>query len=83
MYQIWPSEYQLSRQKEAAARAEKREQEKLERQQRLAKTIRDKKEKQLSDKVKYNWVDSDDEEMQGAKKSKKVGDDIMTFVSDL
>ena len=66
-------EYQLSRQKEAQERAEKREKEKLEKQKRLANTIRERKEKELKDNVKYDWIDSDDDDQQyNSKKSKKV-----------
>ena len=65
-------EYQLSRQKEAQERAEKREKEKLEKQKRLANTIRERKEKELKDNVKYDWIDSDDDDQQQYKKSKKV-----------
>ena len=67
-------EYQLSRQKEAAERAEKREQEKREKMNRLATTIREKKEKELQDKVKYDWVDSDDDDIQQANKKDKKKD---------
>ena len=64
-------EYQLSRQKEATQRTEKREQDKRDRQNRLATTIREKKAKELNDKVKYDWVDSDEEDMVEQKKDKK------------
>merc|ERR1711937_275232 len=64
-------EYQLSRQKEAQERAEKREKEKLEKQKRLANTIRERKEKELKDNVKYDWIDSDDDDQQQYKKSKR------------
>ena len=38
----------------------------------MEKVIKDRKEKELSEKVKYNWVHSDDEENNAPTKSKKV-----------
>merc|ERR1712141_9006 len=64
-------EYQLSRQKEAQERAERRIKEKEEKQKRLAQTIRENKEKELQAKVKYDLIDSDDEAYQGKQKKKK------------
>merc|ERR1712187_1096586 len=65
-------EYQLARAKDARDRAERREKEKVERQKRMEAVVRDRKQKQLEDKVKYNWIDSDDDEAHApGKKSKK------------
>jgi len=64
-------EYQLARAEDARKRTEVREQEKIERQKRLAKVIVERKEKELADKVKYNWVNSDDEDYEKKKEERR------------
>jgi len=64
-------EYQLARVEDARKRTEAREQEKIERQKRLAKVIVERKEKELADKVKYNWVNSDDEDYEKKKEERR------------
>ena len=56
---------------DARKRTEAREQEKIERQKRLAKVIVERKEKELADKVKYNWVNSDDEDYEKKKDERR------------
>jgi len=64
-------EYQLARAEDARKRTEAREQEKIERQNRLAKVIVERKQKELADKVKYNWVSSGDEDYEKKKEERK------------
>ncbi|CAG5099828.1 Oidioi.mRNA.OKI2018_I69.XSR.g16706.t1.cds [Oikopleura dioica] len=64
-------EYQLARAEDARKRAEAREQEKVERQKRLEKVIIERKQKELADKAKYNWIDSDEEDYEKKKAERR------------